>query len=48
MGNRIPCPVPGCNFRAYKRDGLFSHLYNDHLKAEVITALLNLLGSSSS
>ena len=39
-----PCPIQGCSKKWKTRSGLFSHLYMHHLKAELITWILQHVG----
>ena len=38
---RYPCPIPGCPRSARTLNGLFTHLYRDHIKKDLITWILN-------
>lgn len=36
----LPCPVEGCRQRCRSPDTLFTHLFKDHEKTEIISALV--------
>lgn len=36
----IPCPVDGCDYRAQAENGIWSHLMADHVKSDVVRALI--------
>ncbi len=38
-----PCPIEGCNYHWVSQDGLFTHLAQEHLKSEIIDALIKAL-----
>ena len=39
----VPCPIPHCKRNAQTLNGLYTHLYHDHLKKDLITWILNRL-----
>jgi len=40
MGKLRPCPVEGCTAKWYRLEGLGSHLFNYHNKAQLIGYIL--------
>jgi len=39
-----PCPIPGCRKKWYNVGGLVAHLYQRHVKAELIKWIVDHLG----
>jgi hypothetical protein len=37
----VPCPVPSCDYRAQAENGIWRHLMADHVKSDVVRALID-------
>jgi hypothetical protein len=44
----IPCPVKGCTHRCNDPETLYGHLYVDHVKSQIISALVREVSKSES